>query len=246
MPSKKVCFVSFGGNLASRSFVEKKMRFAKELGIEAKSIEGAASNTEEAVDFLKKLSSNGYDGIVVQLPVNKSFVTETLLDAVQSVQDVDMLGMQAKESYKLGMTERMPPVARAIKEIFKKHEIDPKNKKIAILGFGRLVGKPVSMYLSRNGIEHEVLDKNSIQEHKLSSILEADIVISGIGVSHYIKQDMIKDGAILIDAGTSGEEGKLAGDIDPACATKASLLTPVPGGVGPITVASLFYNLYLK
>lgn len=243
---KKVCFVSFGNDPASRSFVEKKINLAKDLGILAESIERNASSTEEAVNMLNTIINSGYDGIVVQLPVMKPLETNVLLNTIPQEQDIDMLGIEAKKTYDNGETERTPPVARAVQEILEAHNILLASKKIVLLGFGRLVGNPVGSYFNKIGAKYEALDKNTSEEHKISSLQDADIIVSGIGVPHYVRPNMIKEGVVLIDAGTSGEEGKLSGDVDPSCESRASIITPVPGGVGPITVASLFYNLYLK
>jgi 5,10-methylene-tetrahydrofolate dehydrogenase/methenyl tetrahydrofolate cyclohydrolase len=118
------------------------------------------------------------------------------------------------------------------------------SKKIVVLGAGRLVGEPVGMWLKRNNVQFDVIIMETEEEEKLRLIKNADILISGIGVPHFIKPEMLKPGVVLVDAGTSEQMGKLAGDIDPSCAEVASVFTPVPGGVGPITVAGLFWNLY--
>ena len=110
-------------------------------------------------------------------------------------------------------------------------------------GKGRLVGRPIALYLKQRGIDTFILDKGDTLS---SSVLrQADVVISGIGVGGVIKPDMIKEGVVLIDVGTSEISGTLRGDIDPSCAKKSALFTPVPGGVGPITVAMIFKNMLI-
>jgi len=118
-----------------------------------------------------------------------------------------------------------------------------KNKKVLVIGNGKLVGEPVGIMLSHEGIMFDVVNKSTDEITRNEIIRNADVIISGVGIPHLIKPDMIQPGVILIDAGTSEQSGKLAGDIDPACADVASYITPVPGGVGPITVVALFRNL---
>jgi methylenetetrahydrofolate dehydrogenase (NADP+)/methenyltetrahydrofolate cyclohydrolase len=140
------------------------------------------------------------------------------------------------------------PVAEAVMEILGQSGISLSDKKNLVVGQGKLVGCPVANRLAQEGFNVEVATINTVDLKKLT--LSADIVISGVGKPYFITPDMIKEGVVLIDAGTSdlpfsltGQATKLAGDFDPACSDKASLFTPVPGGVGPIVVAMLFKNL---
>jgi 5,10-methylene-tetrahydrofolate dehydrogenase/methenyl tetrahydrofolate cyclohydrolase len=241
---KNLAFVSFGGDAASKNFVQVKSRLAQRLGIETDVLEQKATDTTEALTFIKGLVDKNYDGIVIQLPFPAEFDTNIILDSLPRKFDIDMLGKEAKEAYKKGLTKRVAPVAQAVQEILERNNIDTMDKKVVILGKGRLVGEPVGALFQNLNIACVTLDKNTDLEINEESLLTADIIISGIGVPHFLKPEMIKSGVVLIDAGTSEQEGKLAGDIDPSCTNKASLITPVPGGVGPITVASLFYNLF--
>ncbi|MBI4692044.1 MAG: hypothetical protein HY773_01195 [Candidatus Terrybacteria bacterium] len=129
----------------------------------------------------------------------------------------------------------MPPLVGVIKIIFEKYNIKPAGKNIVVIGRGILVGKPIANWLINEGATVSVL--NSKTSNPSGYTLMADVIISGAGKPGLIKLEMVKDGVIIIDAGS------LAGDVDPAVAEKASLFTPVPGGVGPITVAMVFKNL---
>lgn len=241
---KKVCFVLFGGNTATEQFVKMKSRVAERVGIavDVKSYPDVLK-TDEAVKVVRALGEEDYDGMVVQLPLTAGIDTQTVLDAVPPLKDIDVLGTVAKESYAKGKIDRTPPVAQAVREILEFYNLPLIGKNIVVAGQGRLVGEPVHLMLSRMKVPHDVVDINTSEKEKLSLFKNADIIISGMGVPHGIKPDMIKKGVVLIDAGTSEQGGKLVGDIDPACAKKASYLTPVPGGVGPITIVSLFRNL---
>lgn len=242
--SKKVCFVVFGGNAATEQFVAMKTRVAERVGIivETKRYP-KVTTTNEAVKLVRNIGKQDYDGIVVQLPLAHGIDTQTVLDEIPPLKDIDVLGSLAKEYYAKAKIDRTPPVARAVYEILDTCGVNLKNKKIVIIGFGRLVGEPVRLMFNRMNVPHDIVDLNTPVDGKKMLIKNADIIISGTGAPHSIKPDMIKKGAVLIDAGTSEQAGKLVGDIDPACAEKASYFTPVPGGVGPITIVSLLRNL---
>jgi len=240
---KKVCFVSFLKSAESRIFMEKKKGVTERLGIVALIREEEVDTTGEAKKIIYAIADEGYDGVVIQLPLPKHFDAQEILDALPENLDIDMLGAKAKESYRQGLTKRVPPVAGAVQEIFNHHHIDLQNKKIVILGKGRLVGEPVMLMLERLGLNYENFDINTPQEIILESLSGTDIIISGMGTPHFIKSEMVKGDSVLIDAGTSEYAGKLVGDIDPQCAEKAAFITLVPGGIGPITIAALFRNL---
>jgi methylenetetrahydrofolate dehydrogenase (NADP+)/methenyltetrahydrofolate cyclohydrolase len=141
-----------------------------------------------------------------------------------------------------GLDKRVnAPVVEAIREIFVRNGITVEGKKACVVGEGRLVGHPAAMWLESEGAKVTVItyDKGSYETLK-----DADIIVCGAGVPGIIKPEMIKEGAVLIDAGTSEAEGRISGDADPSCADKCSVFTPVPGGVGPIAVAMIFKNLF--
>jgi methylenetetrahydrofolate dehydrogenase (NADP+)/methenyltetrahydrofolate cyclohydrolase len=241
---KKVCFVVFGGNEATRQFVKMKSRVAERVGISVEVEEYSEINTTmEAVATIRALGKRDYDGIVIQLPVADGIDTQAVLDEIPPLKDIDVLGTVAKESYGTGKINRMPPVAQAVHEILEACNITISGKKVVMAGRGRLVGEPVDLMFRRMKISHVVVDINTPEKEKLALFKDADIIISGMGVPHMVKPNMVKRGVVLIDAGTSEQGGKLVGDIDGKCAEVASFYTPVPGGVGPITIVSLFRNL---
>lgn len=241
---KKVCFIVFGGNTATEQFVKMKSRVAERVGISVDVQKYSdIKTTAEAVKLVQTLCEKDYDGIVVQLPLTSGIDAQTVLDAIPPLKDIDVLGTIAKESYAKGKIDRTPPVAQAVKEIFDAHSIKFSGKKIVVAGHGRLVGEPVHLMLGRMKVAHDVVDIKTSEKEKITLFKNADIIISGMGVPHGIKQDMVKKGVMLIDAGTSEQAGRLVGDIDPECESKASLMTPVPGGIGPITIVSLLRNL---
>jgi methylenetetrahydrofolate dehydrogenase (NADP+) / methenyltetrahydrofolate cyclohydrolase len=241
---KKTAFLLFSDSHESESFIKRKSAVAEELGVLSTVVRNKSKTTEDALEALAVTVAKGYDGVVLQLPLPEGIDADVVIDALPANVDIDMLGKEAKERYVNGATERVPPVARAVHEIFSHYLVDLFGDEIVVLGKGRLVGGPVSMYLERLQMPYKVFDETSDDAMKLEAISKADVIISGIGRPHYIKPHMIKEGVILIDAGTSESGGKIVGDADPDCESKTSLYTPVPGGVGPIVVASLFKNLF--
>ena len=212
---KRLGIVVGASDGATDSFIKIKSRVAQRLGVEV--VRG------ELEDLIKTC-----DGIIVQLPIANS---EALLAALPPQKDVDALGQAPLVR---------APVAEAINEVLHLHEVRPRGKKAVVVGAGRLVGAPAAKLLRELGADVEIVTNH---DGHLMSVKNADIVVLGAGEPGLIKPDMLKPGVVLIDAGTSEQGGKLAGDADPACAQVSSVFTPVPGGIGPIAVAMIFKNL---
>lgn len=240
--------VQVGGHPASEQYIRKKMAFAKSLGINAELRQFDATISEE--EFTRELKdlvndSNldpyAFTGIIVQLPLPKTFDTEKVLEEIPAEYDVDLLSKEAIEKFNEGIARILPPVVGAVAEILKRAHLPVRGKKAVIVGQGKLVGKPAATWLTQEGAEVTIARRATPDLASLTR--EADIIITGVGSAKLITPNMIKQGVILIDAGTSESEGKASGDADPECAPKCAIFTPVPGGVGPITVAMLFKNL---
>ncbi|MBI5003653.1 bifunctional 5,10-methylenetetrahydrofolate dehydrogenase/5,10-methenyltetrahydrofolate cyclohydrolase [Candidatus Kaiserbacteria bacterium] len=213
------------------SFVRIKTRAAARLGVEIvreELPEGAA--TASAVAALARLAAQ-VDGVIVQLPLPSQIDTDALLAAIPPEQDVDGISSAPRVR---------PPVAEAVAEIVRRERIRVQDMQAVVVGSGRLVGGPCAALLKELGAQVTVINKGE----PLDPLKDAGIVVLGAGEPAFVKPDMLKDGVILIDAGTSEAGGKVIGDADPACADKAALFTPVPGGVGPIAVAMIFKNLF--
>ncbi len=215
LSGKKLGIVASLGNPATESFVKIKERVAERLGVEV--VRGQLQDI-----------ANMCDGVLVQLPHPDA---ETLLPHIPGHKDVDALSTQPQV---------VAPVAAAVQYILVREGIGVANKKVVVVGEGRLVGQPVAKMLRDMGAEVTIV---SLESGTLAELKDADVVVSGAGAPHVIKPEMLKPGVVLIDAGTSESGGKVVGDADPACAEVASVFTPVPGGVGPIAVAMLFKNL---
>ena len=234
--------VIVGKDSASKQFVDIKKRFANDVGIPIQLIYfPKETNTKTLVDVVKNLSAdNKVSGIVVQLPLPKHIDTREVLDTVSVEKDIDVLSSIAVERFNKGESQILPPVVGAFDEILRHENIEVKDKNVVVVGRGALVGKPAEVWLARKGANVRVLDKKVKDISEFTQ--EADILVSGAGSPGLITSDIIKEGVVLLDAGTSETAGKLVGDADSECAKKCSVFTPVPGGIGPITVAMIFKN----
>lgn len=187
--------------------------------------------------------SKDVDAVIVQLPLPSDMDTKTILNSIPIEKDADVLSSASRSKFEmkgLRNLSLLPPVVGAVAEIFKRYAVDPRGKNAIVIGDGWLVGNPCAVWLRQQGAEVSVLTSKS--ENFAVALGNADIIISGAGSPRLITPDMLKQGAVLIDAGTSESSGVIVGDADPACAEKCSLFTPVPGGVGPLAVACLFEN----
>lgn len=221
-------------------FVRIKSRTAARLDIGVTTVHmpvfmslSGATRTDQIVAAVKELASHS-DGVIVQLPIPAHIDIDAVLAAIPPEKDVDALNPSVSLSEQLVHA----PVALAVLEILKSAGVDPAGKNVAVVGAGRLVGAPCALLLREEGASVAVITEGE----SLQPLQDADIVISGTGKAGLIKPGDIREGSVLIDAGTSESAGEIRGDIDPACAQVASVFTPVPGGVGPISVAMIFKN----
>lgn len=179
------------------------------------------------------------DGLVVQLPLPEHLSENRILHAIPKRLDVDVLSQKAYEQFKNESSSILPPVVGAVSEVCDHYQVAINSLQVAVVGAGRLVGQPVIDWLQLQGVTPLVIEEGD----SLQNLKQADVIISGAGDAHIIQPEHITEGVVLLDAGTSQTEGGTDGDIDPSCADKARLFSPVPGGIGPITVARLFVNL---
>jgi methylenetetrahydrofolate dehydrogenase (NADP+) / methenyltetrahydrofolate cyclohydrolase len=227
--------VTCAPNFETKKYLELKKKKAAEVGIllEVVELEDNISTTEAIAAIEALLPS--VDGVVVQLPFPPHIDRELLLQSIPANKDPDGFGYGKKEG------SCLPPVVAAISEIAKTYEFDFKNKKVAVLGQGRLVGIPVAIFLEREGAEVTVVTEDNKAPQEI--LQNTEVVVSGIGKPNFITVDDIPQGVVVFDAGTSEDGGLMVGDVHPNVVFKASLITPVPGGIGPITIAVLLRNL---
>lgn len=233
-PDKILAAIFVGASRASESFLRQKSKLAGELGIEFKIYQFAEDIPEEALK--SNIKSIGDDemvgGMIVQLPLPPRFNRDNILSALNPAKDLDGL---------LGKTK--PLAVRVVETVLAKARLDIREKIVAVVGKGLLVGKPVADWLRGKCREIMVFDSKS----DLNQIKKADLIITGVGKAGLIKPPMLKPGAGVIDFGFDVASGKIKGDLDNSSFSSSSLLafyTPTPGGTGPILVAELLRSFY--
>jgi len=239
----KLAVVLVGKSEVSKSYINKKKEACDFVGVEFKLLNFSPDIPEEELkkEIIKLANDKNINGIVIQLPLSPKLNTHDILNLIPEKKDPDILSDISFQKFEDGKLGILPPVVGAIKYLLEEYKISLKNKKIVLVGKGKLVGKPVSAWLESKKADFLIIDKNTKDITK--TIEQADIIISGAGSSDLIKRDMIKQGAVLIDAGSSSEEGIVRGDIEKNAYKKASYVAPVPGGVGPLTIVCLLKNL---
>lgn len=230
-----------GDNEVSGHYVALKKKVAEDLGVDFRLIKFPESVTQEEV--IKKINDvnddKEVDGVMVQIPVPNHLDQKKIIEAISPEKDIDGL------RYCLGLDSQFkPPVVLAILKAIEDSGKKIEESKIAVVGRGFLVGAPLIRILNDQAQDLVVADRNTGDIADLT--LNSDIIISATGSPKIIKPGMVNPGAVLIDAGTAEVSGELLGDIDPKLYEIASYYTPVPGGIGPVTVAMLMKNLVSK
>lgn len=232
-----------GKNPVIEGFLRMKQRTGEYIGVETV-VHHFPSDVKQDVliEEIRKISEDKkVDGIIIQLPLPSTFNTDEILSAVPTEKDVDVLSEKALLFFEQEKSSLLPPVVGAIAEILKRNSVSVASKKVVVLGNGRLVGRPAAAWFKQQGAMVTVLDK--ADGDPISFLQKADMVVSGVGSPGIIQPNMIQERVMLFDAGASEEDGEVWGDADPLCSHKCLIFTPVPGGIGPITVALLFRNL---
>ncbi|MFA7569984.1 MAG: bifunctional methylenetetrahydrofolate dehydrogenase/methenyltetrahydrofolate cyclohydrolase FolD [Sulfurimonadaceae bacterium] len=233
-----------GNDPASAAYVGMKSKACKEAGIYSIVHEMPETISQDAIlEILSMMNKNpNIDGILVQLPLPKHIDTTAILEAIEPSKDVD--GFHAYNVGRLvsGLDCFIPATPYGVMELLKEYHIDPKGKNVCVVGASNIVGKPMgTLLLNANAT---VTTCHIYTKDLKAHTLQADIICVGAGVVNLIKEDMVKEDAIVVDIGINRlDNGKLVGDVDyENVAPKCSYITPVPGGVGPMTIAMLLKN----
>lgn len=244
-PQIKLTIVVVGDNPVIETYVGAKVRAAEKIGILASVVRKPETITEKQLIEDLYTEFNNTDGIIVQLPLPAHIDRERVLNTIPSTHDVDVLTEGAYALFEKNELPCTPPVASAVLKALTDIGFTISGSKMAVIGYGKLVGMPCDVLFTRLGAHVEIVRKNTDPEERLRILKNAQVIISGIGVPNSLKAADISEGVILLDAGTSEREGGTAGDLDPDCLTVASHVAAVPGGIGPLTVVSLFENLVI-
>lgn len=229
----RLAVVRTGNNSVINAYINLKRVYGEDILVEVDIYNPSENELMGQIEILNK--DNNVHGIIIQLPLENPDQTEIAVNAVAPEKDVDGLGKQSLFT---------PATAMAIDWLLAGYNIDLTGKNIAIIGNGRLVGSPLYYLWSKSGLDVTVY--NSKTKDLASAIKLANVIVTATGVPGLIKSDMIRPESVIVDAGTASENGKIIGDVsDDIRERKDITITPIKGGVGPLTVAALFENVIL-
>ena len=246
--------VLVGDDGPSQTYVNSKIKACKRVGFQSSLFKFDKSISEnKLINEIEKININdNIDGFIVQLPLPKGINQENILDKVLPKKDVDGFNPINYGKMALGIETFLPATPAGIIELIKRYSIDLKGKKCLVIGRSQIVGRPISILLSQNKIfgNATVTVAHSKSDNLKELCLDSDVIISAIGIPEFIKGEMIKTGSTIIDVGisrvndNSSVKGyKIIGDVDfKSVSDKVGYITPVPGGVGPMTIAMLLKN----
>ncbi len=233
-----------GDDPASRTYVNNKKKACAECGIISEEYALPAETTQEEllslVDQLNK--RDDVNGILCQLPLPKHLDSEIVIEAISPKKDVDAFHAVNVGKIMISNYDFLPCTPAGVMEMIASENIDVEGKNCVVIGRSNIVGKPMSMLLLHKNATVTICHSRTKNLAEVTS--KADILVAAVGRAKFVKADMVKEGAVVIDVGMNRDEnGKLCGDVDFAeVETKASAITPVPGGVGPMTIAMLMQN----
>jgi len=244
-----------GNNGSSETYIANKVKDCKEVGFKSTLLRLANDTTEsDLLDKIAELNKNeDVDGFIVQLPLPPHISENRVIEAIDPLKDADGFHPVNLGRMLLGLPGYKPATPSGIIELIKRYNIETSGKNCVVIGRSNIVGRPVSVLLSQKGIDATVTVVHSRTKNLKEIVKKADIIIAAMGSPAFVKADMVSDGAVVIDVGTtriSSSESKsgwkLVGDVDfENVAPKCSYITPVPGGVGPMTRVSLLRNTLL-
>lgn len=241
-----------GENGASMTYVNNKVKACEKIGFQSSLLKLPATISQE--DLLQKIyelnENPDIDGFIVQLPLPKHIDEQKILLAISPDKDVDGFHPTNFGRMALGLDAFYPATPYGVLELIKRYQIPTDGKNVVVIGRSDIVGKPMSILLSQKPWNATVTLTHSRTKNISAITKQADIVIVALGIPRFLKAEMIKEGATIIDVGITREEDKnspkgfrIVGDVDfENVKEKASFITPVPGGVGPMTIAMLMKN----
>jgi methylenetetrahydrofolate dehydrogenase (NADP+)/methenyltetrahydrofolate cyclohydrolase len=237
--------VLVGEDPASQVYVRNKIKACEDTGIISKAFRPEASVSQaELEDLVGRLNADPeVDGILVQLPLPRGLDSQRILDLIDPAKDVDGFHPVSMGRLTLGLPGLRPCTPAGVMELLRRYDISTKGKKAVVVGRSNIVGKPMALLLAQPGVDATVTVCHSRTRDLAAECRQADILVAAIGKANFITADMVKDGAVVIDVGMNRTENGLAGDCDfHAMKDKVAAITPVPGGVGPMTIAMLMVN----
>ena len=233
-----------GDDPASRVYVNNKKKACEFCGIRSlEYVLPAETTEEELIELVEKLNNDkSVNGILCQLPLPKHLDEKKVLNLIKPEKDVDAFHPENVGHIMIGDFNFLPCTPAGIMEMFRFENIDLDGKNCVVIGRSNIVGKPMAMLMLKENATVTIC--HSRTKNLKEIVAGADVIVAAVGRPNFVTADMVKDGAVIIDVGINRmDDGKLCGDVDfEACKEKASYITPVPGGVGPMTIATLMQN----
>lgn len=237
--------IMVGDNDASKVYVRNKSKACEEIGIEFKEyLLPNDTKQEELISLIEKLNKDkNVNGILLQSPIPKPLNIQEAFNTIDPKKDVDGFNPYNVGNLCIGQDSFIPCTPYGIMKMFEKYNIEIDGRKVAIIGRSNIVGKPMAQCMLAKNATVTICHSRTRELKK--ELKDADIIISAAGKRNMVTEDMVKEGAVIIDVGMNrNDEGKLCGDVDfEKLKEKASYITPVPGGVGPMTIAMLMSNV---
>jgi methylenetetrahydrofolate dehydrogenase (NADP+)/methenyltetrahydrofolate cyclohydrolase len=235
-----------GSDPGSVAYVDGKHKDCAEVGIKSIKVNLPDSVlTADVVAAVNKLNQDpNCTGFIVQLPLPSGIDVQEVLSAIDPKKDADGLTPTNLGNLVLSFNEIIPCTPKAIVALLSEYKIKLSGAKVLIIGRGLTVGRPLSILLSQKSINATITLAHSATSNLSALIKESDVVIAAIGSAHFVKPEMVKPGAVIVDVGITRVDNKLVGDVDPTVAQIASAMAPMPGGVGPLTRAMLLQNVF--
>ncbi len=237
--------VLVGDDPGSHSYVGGKHKDCAEVGINSIRIDlPATASQNDVLAAIKDLNnSSECTGYIVQLPVPKGINTNLLLESIDPAKDADGLHPLNLGKLVIGEKAPLPCTPRGILELLTRYSLSTSGKEVVVMGRGLTVGRPLALLLSQKGSDATVTITHTKTVDVISHTKRADIIVAAIGSAHFLRAEMIKPGAIVLDVGITRSEAGLLGDVHPDVAKIGAAIAPMPGGVGPMTRAMLLANV---
>jgi methylenetetrahydrofolate dehydrogenase (NADP+)/methenyltetrahydrofolate cyclohydrolase len=246
----KIAIIQVGDEPASSTYIKNKIKACRRCGIKSVLMKLKSDVTrKEIVKLIKNLNTNDdFDGIIVQLPLPKHLNPQQIIHTISPEKDIDGFHPHNFGKMSLGIETFRPATPYGITKLLQHYNIETRGKHCVVIGRSNIVGKPISIMLGNDfNIGNCTVTSTHIEtprELLLSQCQLADIIIVAVGQENFLTEDMVKPGVIVIDVGINrNNQGKIVGDVDfENVSKKCSWITPVPGGVGPMTIAALMIN----